>query len=135
MAVIQDLEEISGQFCCRAHFTRTMLGVAQEMLPSIPPLECSGIASDHLHRVPAAECRLPDFHQNGDIGIVFTRARLQFEPRAQPLHNLIEFHSEPVEPSQSSCNQSTIKIFARNSDSPESPVDLDDGRFLSTMEW
>ena len=116
VAVIQDLEEISGQFCCRAHFTRTMLGVAQEMLPSIPPLECSGIASETIctgSQVQSAEC-LPDFHQNGDIGIVFTRAGLQFEPRAQPLHNLIEFHSEPVELSQSSCNQSTIRVFAKS---------------------
>ena len=50
-------------------FHENNAGLAQEMLPSIlaPPGMHPGIASDHLHQ------DLPDFHQNGDIGIVFTR--------------------------------------------------------------
>ena len=52
-------------------FHENNAGLAQEMLPSIlaPPGMHPGIASDHLHQ------DLPDFHQNGDIGIVFTRPR------------------------------------------------------------
>ena len=39
---------------------------------ALPQTICTG------SQVQSAEC-LPDFHQNGDIGIVFTRAGLQFE--------------------------------------------------------
>ena len=83
-------------------FHENNAGLAQEMLPSIlaPPGMHPGIASDHLHQ------DLPDFHQNGDIGIVFTRPRwasLQFEP----VHSLIEFHSA----AQTSCKQSTTGSF------------------------
>ena len=50
VAVSQDLEEIKlGQFCCWPPISPEQCEVAQEMPPSIPPLECSGIASDHLH--------------------------------------------------------------------------------------
>ena len=50
VAVSQDLEETKlGQFCCWPPISPEQCEVAQEMPPSIPPLECSGIASDHLH--------------------------------------------------------------------------------------
>ena len=37
-----DLQEIKGQFCCRAHFTRTMRGLHKKCFPPyLLPLECT----------------------------------------------------------------------------------------------
>ena len=96
-----------GQFCCR---------------PPISPEQCEGCTRNASLHTPYRPWNalgwLPDFHQIGDIGIVFTRASLQFEP-AQPLHNLIEFHSETR-----TCNQSTTRAFAISGFSTEPNLTL-----------